>query len=108
MAIPISKIKIFGKKFGNLLSDKSIFLGSWIRIIEDINKPSISFDLIPFKKILKTRVSDEILEIIREGCEDLINARNPGAHNVILTMDDMIDLRSNIISKLNKIIDALY
>ena len=96
------------KKFGNLLNNKTINIGSWKRIIEDINKSKINPELIPFKDIIKSRFNDENLTIIKEGIELILKPRNPGSHSEIISMDEIINLRGDIISKLNQIINLFY
>ncbi len=94
-------------KFGNLLNNKTISLGRWERIIEDIKKPD-KHHLKPFKKIIEDNFDEEALNAIRMCCNTIIEDRNPGAHSEIIEMSQIIALRSKIVSQLNQVINYLY
>jgi hypothetical protein len=96
------------KKFGSLRLNKSITLGTWMRIIDDFSNPNISDELIYFKDLILSKFNIEELEKIKKASNLIINPRNIGAHKEIITMDKVTDLRDEIIKIFNEVIDFLY
>ncbi len=83
-------------------------LGTWIRIIDDCNKGVKDVDIKEFYQILKGKFDKEILTIIKEACDFISQKRNPISHKEIISIDDVINIRIQIIELMNKVIDKLY
>ncbi|MFX0040180.1 MAG: hypothetical protein ACFFCY_05135 [Promethearchaeota archaeon] len=98
----------FHDKYSNLMLDKSISLGTWVKIIRDINKPQNHPELIEFSNNLKTTFNDTTLQRIKRACEIMADIRNPRTHNKTCTIEEIIKLRKKIIQVLNSMIKLFY
>ncbi len=98
----------FGKKFGYLMQKRSVNLGSWAKIFEDVNESQTHQELRDFYQCLKTNFDDSTLNDLKNACEYIAPERNPISHTETLKMDEIYSRRKRIVDLLNPIIDKLY
>jgi len=98
----------FKYKFQNLFYNKSISLGTWERIIQDLNKSKLDNDTKRFNEVLLNNLSQKALTAIKKASAFISQLRNPLSHTKSLTMDELIKNRVKIIELMNNVIDELY
>lgn len=98
----------FKYKFKNLFYNKSISLGTWVRIIQDLSKSKLDNDTIRFNEVLSKNLSQKALTAIKKASAFISQLRNPLSHTKSLTMDELIKNRVKIIELMNSVIDELY
>lgn len=98
----------FKYKFKNLFYNKSISLGTWVRIIKDLNKSKLDNDTKRFNEVLLNNLSQKALTAIKKASAFISQLRNPLSHTKSLTMDELIKNRVKIIELMNNVIDELY
>ena len=98
----------FRKKFGNLFRGKTIGLGSWAKIIEQLENKEIEEDVREFFDLLRMKFDKDACLIIMNASNDLSHERNPRSHYESLTMEQVIDLRKKLVRHLNMVINLLF
>jgi len=102
----------FNKKFGPLLSGKSISLGTWISIIKSINTYQKDPDVQEFLNHLKYTFDEYTLDTIKRACEIVNAKRNIALHynrkQPILTLKYIKLLRKRFIVALSPLVELLY
>ncbi|MHA1285601.1 MAG: tetratricopeptide repeat protein, partial [Promethearchaeota archaeon] len=94
--------------FGNLFRERTISLGTWARILNNIENKEVESDVKEFIDILCSKFDKKTFPIIANACNDLSTERNPLSHYKSLTIKEMIDLRKKIIKHLNQVIDLIF
>ncbi|MHA1285126.1 MAG: tetratricopeptide repeat protein [Promethearchaeota archaeon] len=94
--------------FGNLFRGRTISLGTWVKILNNIKNKELEADVKEFMDILCSKFDKKTFLIIANACNDLSTERNPLSHNKSLTIKEMIDLRKKIIKHLNQVIDLIF
>ncbi|MGQ4875692.1 MAG: hypothetical protein ACP6IY_16625 [Promethearchaeia archaeon] len=94
--------------FKNLFNNKTISLGTWARILEDIDKKEIEPDASEFINILLSKYDNNDLSIIKSACETLSKIRNPKSHYELLEMKEVINLRKKMVKHMNQVINILF
>lgn len=100
--------KDFRMKFGNLFRGKTIGLGTWVKIIEQLEDKEIKEDVREFFDLLSNKFDKDACLIIMNASNDLSLERNPRSHYESLTMEQVIDLRKKLIRHLNMVISLLF
>ena len=100
--------KDFRMKFGNLFRGKTIGLGTWVKIIEQLEDKEIEEDVREFFDLLSKKFDKDACLIIMNASKDLSLERNPRSHYESLTMEQVIDLRKKLIRHLNMVISLLF
>ncbi len=98
----------FKKKFGWLFKDKTISLGTWVRIFEDFQKESIDDDVKKYRDQLKSIFSLADLEELKRICKMIVNERNKIAHTAVLNIDQVVSIRKKFVPQFNLITKILY
>jgi len=87
---------------------KTISLGSWFRILDEINASSNNPIENEFKAYIKKNFSTEERKIIGEACGKINEFRNSSAHREIKSKSEVMRIRKDIIVCRNKIINIFY
>ncbi|MHA1414530.1 MAG: hypothetical protein ACTSO4_18170, partial [Promethearchaeota archaeon] len=98
-------LKLF---FGNLFRGRTISLGTWAKILGDIDKKEIEPDANEFINILLSKYDKNNLSMIKSACETLSKIRNPKSHYELLEMKKVINLRKKMVKHINQVIDILF
>ena len=98
----------FNNTFGHLMNGESIALGQWLKILENINNIQEDHILQEFCECLKNHFDENTFSIIKKACEYIRPLRNPTTHTELLSMDNLIPLRKEVIKLINPVIDSLY
>lgn len=98
----------FKSKFGNLFKGLTISLGTWVKILEDIENKDLEPDIKEFIKILLAKYDRPACSIIEDACNELSLERNPRSHYESLTMKQVINLRKRMVRHLNRVIKLLF
>jgi len=98
----------FGKKFGNLMRNKSLNLGIWIAILEDLDQSQKPTDVREFLSILSSKFEHSFLDTIKIACKTINPLRNDYIHTKICSLEEVCKARQKIINVLNPIIEVLY
>jgi len=96
----------FNKKFGNLMNNKSIALGTWARIMKACKNNHKEFELGEFYNCIEDIFDDQAIIVIQRACEFI--SRNRKAHIDDLPMEKLVTLRDRTIKLLNSVIDIFY
>ncbi|MHA1195344.1 MAG: hypothetical protein ACTSRH_02470 [Promethearchaeota archaeon] len=94
--------------FKNLFKNKTISLGTWARILGDLDKKEIEPDAKEFMTILLSKYDKNNLSMIKSACETLSKIRNPKSHYELLEMKKVINLRKKMVKHINQVIDILF
>ena len=100
-------LEIFEDK-GYLDLIKSKLDSSWKTIIDDFKHKQDSHILEEFRKCLLTNLENSVLEKIYKACETLTILRNPLSHRETISIEKVMDMRIEIITLLNPVINSLY
>lgn len=84
---------------------KSISLGQWVRILEDINKRTSNPIYQYFKNEIKSLLNEREKETVKEACR-IVNSFRRG-HTESLTIREFLEARPKIIESINKVINIL-
>ncbi|GAH88673.1 unnamed protein product [marine sediment metagenome] len=98
----------FRRKFGNLFKGKTIGLGTWAKIIEQLENTEIDEDVREFFDLFRRKFDKDACLIIKNASNDLSLERNPRSHYESLTMEQVIDLRKKLIRHLNMVINLIF
>lgn len=72
-----------------------------------MNTKNDGFDL-ELKQFIITRFETRVLALIAAACDVVTDPRNKGAHRGILSFEEVLKLRPEIVKSLNDVIDVLY
>jgi len=100
--------KDFRRKFGNLFRGKTICLGTWVKIIEQLENNELEEDVREFIGLLRLKFDEDACLIIKNASNDLFLERNPRSHYESLTMEQAINLRKKLIRHLNLVINLHF
>ncbi|MFW9970562.1 MAG: tetratricopeptide repeat protein [Candidatus Odinarchaeota archaeon] len=100
--------KDFRIKFGNLFTGRTISLGTWVKIIEQLDNEDLEHDVREFSNILKQKYNNETLSILKNASSELSVERNPRSHYESLSMKQVVTLRKNLVRHLNLVINLIY
>ncbi|MCP6719564.1 MAG: hypothetical protein KJI71_05095, partial [Patescibacteria group bacterium] len=98
----------FDKKFGNLMTSKSINLGMWVSIIEKCGRVQKSEESREFYRWLNSHFDITVLNAIKKAYVFLSPWRNKSVHNNILGLEKVVPLRERTVQLVNPVIAALY
>ncbi len=98
----------FNKKFVWLFKDKTISLGTWVRIFKDFKKESIDDDVKKYRDHLKSKFNEKELEELKQLCDMIVNERNKIAHTKVLNINQVVTFRKKLVPQFNHIIKILY
>ena len=98
----------FDKKFKNLMTSKSVTLGTWVDIIEKRSRVHKSEETKEFYMNLNEKFDKDLLETIKKACIFLSPWRNRSVHNKTIALEKVATLRERTIQLLNPVIIALY
>lgn len=98
----------FRKKFGWLFQDKTISLGTWVRIIKDFEKKSLEPDVHEFRVRLKSKFTNEQMTQLKNTCDLIVDERNAIAHTKVLTIDQVREIRNKVVPQFNLIVKFLF
>ena len=85
--------------------EKSISLGQWVRILEDINKKPSNPIYQYFKDEIKSLLTGSEIETVKEACR-IVNSFRRG-HTESLTIREFLEARPKIVESINKVISIL-
>lgn len=98
----------FNKKFGNLMRNKSLNLGIWIAILEDLDQPQKPSDIREFLSILSEKFENTSLHAIEIACKTINPLRNEYIHTEVCSLEEVCNARQKIVNVLNPVIELLY
>ncbi|MFX1353991.1 MAG: hypothetical protein ACFFGP_08535 [Promethearchaeota archaeon] len=98
----------FNKKFGNLMRNKSLNLGIWIAILEDLDQPQKPSDVREFLSILSEKFENTSLHAIEIACKTINPLRNEYIHTEVCSLEEVCNARQKIVNVLNPVIELLY
>lgn len=98
----------FKKKFGNLMKGKSIPLGPWISIFNNLYKHTEDIYMQDLFNVIKSHFNDSVLRILKQACKVLAPLRNKPSHSKVCTFEEVVSNRVTVIKVLNSVIKALY
>lgn len=98
----------FNKKFGNLMRNRTINVGVWGAILEDVDKTNVPSDIHEFLTVLRMKFDPSALNLFKKACKFIGPFRNRGSHETIYTIEQVKEMRQKFIQVLNPVIKVLY
>ncbi len=98
----------FNKKFGWLFKNKTILLGTWLRIFKDFETKLIESDVKEYRDIIQSKFSNKELKQLKDICEMIVDERNKIAHTKALNINQVREIRKKMVPQFNLIIKSLF
>ncbi|MFW9825200.1 MAG: hypothetical protein ACFFE4_19820 [Candidatus Thorarchaeota archaeon] len=98
----------FHQKFGNLMRNNSISIGTWSKILSERNKPQHSIEIQDFYNRLRQTFTDHTLTIIEKVCRFVSKKRNPSSHNKTINLQEIRKIREKLLNSINNVVKQLY
>lgn len=87
---------------------RSVSIGEWSILLKNKKQYKTNPVICEFRNRLELLYDLEHINVIIDACDKIASFRNPAAHYKTMTREEALDIRTILVSNLNKIISVLY